>query len=86
MIKQFYFKKFSFKLVIFLHSSTWAINRLLSVDTTPWSNGNEGVLYTTQSSNITGVSSSDGFVSYLGHFVIWNYRNGQIIYNAWGAW
>ena len=33
----------------------------------PGKNGNNGVLYITQSSSITGVSPSDCLVSYTGH-------------------
>ena len=52
-------------------SSIWPIDRTLSGVTTPglsWpgSNGNEGILRIRQSFSITGASSSDCLVSYLG--------------------
>ena len=53
-------------------SSIWPINMTLSSATTPsqsgpGSDGNEGVLCISQSSSITGTSSSDCLESYLGH-------------------
>ena len=56
------------------NSSIWPIDRTLSGANTPGksgpeSDGNEGVLYITQSSNITEASSSDCLVSYLGHLL-----------------
>ena len=53
-------------------SSIWPINRALSGNTTPglsWlkSNGSEGVLYISKSSNIIGISPSDGLVSNPGY-------------------
>ena len=54
------------------NSSIWPIDRTLSGATTPGqsgpgSNGNEGVLHIPKISSITGASSSDGLMSYLGH-------------------
>ena len=56
-------------------SSIWPINRTLSSATTPGqsglgSDGNEGVVRISQSSNITGTSPSDCFVSYAGHSLV----------------
>ena len=53
-------------------SSIWPIDWTISGTTTPGqsgpgSDGNEGVRRIPQSSSITGASSSDCFVSYLGH-------------------
>ena len=55
-----------------LFSSISPIDRTLSGTTTPGqrgpgSNGNEGVLHISQSSNITGASPSDCLESYPGH-------------------
>ena len=54
------------------NSSIWAIDRTLSGATTPGQSGprsdaNEKVLRIPQSSSITGASTSDCLVSYLGH-------------------
>ena len=54
------------------NSSVWPINRTVSGATTsgqsgPGSDGNEGALFFSQSSNITGASPSDCLMSYLGH-------------------
>ena len=53
-------------------SSIWPIDRTLSSATTPGqgepgSDGNEGALCISKSSNITGTSSPDCLVSYPGH-------------------
>ena len=69
MSKQFYFKQFSLAYVQF--SSIWPIDRTLSSNTSPGqsgpgSDGKEGVLHISRSSNITGVLRSDYLVSYLG--------------------
>ena len=53
-------------------SSIWPIDRTLSGATTPGqskpgTDGNEGVLRIPKSSSITGTSSSDSLVSYLGY-------------------
>ena len=55
-----------------LFSSTWSIDRTLSVATTPgrcefWKDSKERVLHIPQRSSITEVSSSDCFVSCLEH-------------------
>ena len=52
------------------NSSIWPLDRTLSGATTmggPGGNGNEGVIYISQSSSITGTSPSDCLVSYPGH-------------------
>ena len=53
-------------------SFIWPIDRILSCTTTPGqsgpgSDGNEKVLHILQRSSITGVSPSDGLMSYPGH-------------------
>ena len=56
-------------------SSMWLIDRILSGATSlglsgPGSDGNEEVLYISQSSGITGSSPSDCLVSYPGHLLV----------------
>ena len=62
------------------NSSIWLIDRTLSDATTlrqsgPGSNSNEGIIYISQSSSITGISPSDYLASYLGHLL-------QLVYSS----
>ena len=71
MLKQSYFKQFSF-CISTLFSSIWPIDGTLSGATTstqrgPGSDVNEGLLCIPQSSSITGTSTLDYLVSILGH-------------------
>ena len=70
-------------------SSIWPIDRTLSVATTqgqsgPGSDGNEGVLHTSQSSRITGTLPSDCLVSYAGHSLGESYLSAkmQLVYST----
>ena len=65
-------------------SSIWPIDRTLSGAPTPGqsglgSDGNERVLRIPQSFTITGTSSSDCLVLYLGHSLVeWSYSSAEI--------
>ena len=65
------------------NDSTLLIDRTLSGATTPvqsrpGSYGNEGVLRIPQSFSITGASSSDGPMSYLGHWLGESYSPAEM--------
>ena len=65
------------------NSSIWPIGRALSGATTPeqsglGSDGNEGILCVSQSSNITEASPSDCFVSYPGYLLGGSYPSCEI--------
>ena len=64
-------------------SSILPIDRTLSGATTPGQSGpgsevNDGVLCIPQSSNITGTSPSDCFVSYPGHLLRRGYSSAEV--------
>ena len=70
-------------------SSIWPLDRTLSGATTsgqsgPGSNGNKGVLCIPQSSSITGASTSDFLVSYLGHSLgeLYPFAEMQSVYST----
>ena len=75
------------------NSSIWPIDWALSGATTsgqsgPRSNGNEGVLFISQSSSITWASPSDCLVSYLGHSLGKSYPSAEIhlVYSTPPSW
>ena len=71
------------------NSSIWVIDRTLSGATIlsqsgPGSNDNKRVLLIPESSSITGASSSDCLVSYLGHSLVVGYSSAEMqsVYSA----
>ena len=65
------------------NSSIWPIDRNLSgaatkVQSKPGRDGNEGVLYISQSCSITGASQSDYLVSYPGHSLGESYTSAEM--------
>ena len=70
-----------------LNSSIWPIDKTLSGATTPGqsgtrSDGNEDVLCIPQSSSITGATSSDCLMSYVGHSLEESIENQSVYSEA----